>query len=153
MNMHPGQHALRTGRASLAGQAYLVTSVTYRRTPLFADWEAATVAARALTDRVLWRASQPLCWVLMPDHWHVLLELAEGDTLPGLMRRLKSASAARLRQSLEPGTRVWAPSFHDRALRTEEDLPDTARYIVANPLRAGLCRSVRDYPFWNAVWL
>jgi hypothetical protein len=28
-----------------------------------------------------------------------------------------------------------------------------ARYIVANPLRAGLVSRVGHYPFWNAVWL
>jgi hypothetical protein len=28
-----------------------------------------------------------------------------------------------------------------------------ARYIVANPLRAGLCRHLGDYPLWDSVWL
>ena len=28
-----------------------------------------------------------------------------------------------------------------------------ARYIVANPLRAGLVRSLKDYPYWSAAWL
>ncbi len=27
-----------------------------------------------------------------------------------------------------------------------------ARYIIANPVRAGLVYSVRDYPYWDAVW-
>jgi len=29
----------------------------------------------------------------------------------------------------------------------------TARYIVANPLRAGLVERLGDYPLWDAVWL
>jgi hypothetical protein len=48
---------------------------------------------------------------------------------------------------------VWQRGFHDRALRGDEDLPAVARYIVANPLRAGLVRSVRDYPHWYAKWV
>jgi hypothetical protein len=28
-----------------------------------------------------------------------------------------------------------------------------ARYIVANPLRAGLVEHLGDYPHWDAVWL
>jgi len=28
-----------------------------------------------------------------------------------------------------------------------------ARYIVANPLRAGLVSRVGDYPLWDACWL
>jgi putative transposase len=32
-------------------------------------------------------------------------------------------------------------------------LRNLARYVVANPLRAGLVDSIRDYPHWDAVWL
>ena len=28
-----------------------------------------------------------------------------------------------------------------------------ARYIVANPLRAGLVKQIGDYPLWDAIWL
>ncbi|MBB5859537.1 hypothetical protein GGR69_001194 [Xanthomonas arboricola] len=28
-----------------------------------------------------------------------------------------------------------------------------ARYLIANPLRAGLVARVGDYPFWDAIWL
>jgi hypothetical protein len=28
-----------------------------------------------------------------------------------------------------------------------------ARYVVANPLRAGLVQTLRNYPLWDAVWL
>jgi hypothetical protein len=48
---------------------------------------------------------------------------------------------------------VWAPTFHDHALRKDEDLLQAARYIVMNPVRAGLSRRVGDYPYWNCVWL
>jgi hypothetical protein len=32
-------------------------------------------------------------------------------------------------------------------------LRDIARYIIANPLRAGLAESIGDYPHWDAIWL
>jgi putative transposase len=38
-------------------------------------------------------------------------------------------------------------------LRDEDDVKDWARYIVANPVRAGLVKRVGDYPHWDAVWL
>jgi REP element-mobilizing transposase RayT len=55
-----------------------------------------------------------------------------------------------LRGSLQ---RVWQRGFYDRAVRKEDDLVDMARYIVANPLRAGLVRSIKCYPHWDAIWL
>ena len=40
-----------------------------------------------------------------------------------------------------------------KAIQSEEDLADVARYIVANPLRAEIVRSIREYPLWDAKWL
>ena len=49
--------------------------------------------------------------------------------------------------------RVWQDGFHDHALRREEDLRAAARYVVANPLRAGLVETIGQWPLWDAVWL
>ncbi len=48
---------------------------------------------------------------------------------------------------------MWQKGFHDHAIREEEDLRAVARYVVANPVRAGLVQSVRDYPHWDARWV
>jgi REP element-mobilizing transposase RayT len=48
---------------------------------------------------------------------------------------------------------LWQSGFHDRAIRDDEDLLPFARYIVANPLRAGLVNKIGDYPLWDACWL
>ncbi|MNP56065.1 Transposase IS200 like protein [compost metagenome] len=88
----------------------------------------------------------------MPDHLHWLIEL-KGATLDTLMRRFKSRSSLALHQAGVEHHPVWQPGYQDRALRREESIVHVARYIVANPLRAGLARSVRDYPHWDAVWL
>jgi len=46
-----------------------------------------------------------------------------------------------------------ATSFHYHALRNEESIKAAARYIIANPLRAGLVQRIEDYPLWDALWL
>jgi hypothetical protein len=38
-------------------------------------------------------------------------------------------------------------------LRQDEDVARVARYVVANPLRAGLVKRIGDYPLWDAAWL
>jgi len=38
-------------------------------------------------------------------------------------------------------------------LRLDEKIIEVARYIVANPLRAGLVNCLGDYSHWDAVWL
>ena len=94
-----------------------------------------------------------LAWVLMPDHVHWMVQLGTKTSLSHSVNRLKSASARRLNQYLGREGSVWANAFHDRALRREDDLKAMARYVVANPLRAGLVEKVGNYPFWDAVWL
>jgi len=88
-----------------------------------------------------------LAWVLMPDHAHWLLQLGEGERLETSLGRLKAVSARQLNRQPGRRTPVWTAAFHDHALRNEKEVLPAARYIVANPIRAGLVRRVGDYPF------
>lgn len=87
----------------------------------------------------------------MPDHLHWLVQLGPAHPLQQLVQSLKRQSARDVNILLgRTGSPVWQPGFFDRALRAEDDLKATARYIVTDPIRAGLCRGVRDYPLWDA---
>jgi len=148
----PGHHALRKGRWSEPGRVYLVTTTTHRRAPWFADWELASRMSAALAHFGTWSPhAELLCWVLMPDHWHGLVGLRGRASLSDAVGWAKGRTAHAVREAA-PG-RIWADGFHDRALRREDDVRGAARYIVANPVRAGLVSRVRDYPYWDAVWL
>jgi REP element-mobilizing transposase RayT len=123
------------------------------RQTIFDDWRMAAIAARALANRELWRDARLCCWVLMPDHWHAMIQLFPGAQLSAVVRRARVVSARAVNQARRADGAVWAKAFHDRALRDDESVVDAARHVVANPVRAGLARSVREYPFWDAMWL
>lgn len=145
-----GKALLRKGRWSEAGRVYLITFATKGREPLFADWESAWAAAHL--RRYVARLSFAVL-VLVPDHWHGLVEIETCD-LPSAARTLKGRSARAMNRVLSrTGREVWDGGFHDRALRVDEDLLAAARYIVRNPVRAGLAAKCGLYPFWDAVWL
>lgn len=137
----------------MAHQVYLVTTATRQRHPLFFDFHAACAAARCFENRILLGDACMLAWVLMPDHAHWLVQMGDHHTLSTVVNRLKSASGRQVNRLLKRQGPLWQKAFHDHALRTEEDLRQVARYMVTNPLRAGLVRQMEDYPFWNAVWL
>ncbi len=144
---------LRKGRVSVVGQVYLLTTVTHDRRPWFGDFRAGCAVARVIHDLASGYPGLSLAWVVMPDHVHWLVQLPEGLTLARLMQRFKGRSALALNDCRgRPGT-VWAPAYHDRALRREGDVRAAARYLVANPVRAGIVGRVGDYPLWDAVWL
>jgi putative transposase len=143
---------LRKGRWSETGQIYLITTVTDRRRPVFRNFWC----ARLLIDEL--RAVDALDWsttwafVVMPDHLHWLVALKEAD-LSRLVLRVKSRSTIEINRFLGRSGRMWQKGYHDHAIRQEEDLRGVARYVVANPVRAGLVQSVRDYPHWDARWV
>jgi len=66
---------------------------------------------------------------------------------------IKSYASRTINQIIGRSGPVWQKGYYDHALRDEENLAAVARYIVANPLRAGLARNVADYPLWDAVWI
>jgi len=149
----PRSHRLRIGRISIPGGIYLLTFTTLRRQPHFVDFPSACLAARSLTEPSAWSQSRLLAWVLMPDHWHGLVELQERESLSRCVARAKAESTRRWNRAHGGTGSLWAPGFHDHALRREESLIDCARYIVLNPVRAGLVRRCGDYPFWDALWI
>jgi REP element-mobilizing transposase RayT len=151
MRRPSGYHALRQGRVSLPGQLYLLTTVAAYRRPLFRDAELARTICRCLHGPRCWGDATLLCWVLMPDHWHGLVKLGPHDDLALVMSRFKSLTAKSVRCTRS--TLVWAPGYHDRALRCDENMRAAARYIVGNPLRAGLVANVLDYPYWDCCWI
>ncbi len=143
---------LRTGRFSEPGRAYLLTTATFAREPLFRDARLGRLLVHELraAHDAGWATS--LAWVAMPDHLHWLVML-EHSPLDAPMRRVKTNSARAINRHLGRAGKCWQPGNHDRALRQEDDLAAMARHIVANPLRAGLVRRVGDYPLWDAAWL
>ncbi len=138
---------LRIGRISLPGQIYSITTVTRDRTPFFTDFSAARTVISTLKEQQQAGHFNCLCYVVMPDHLHCLIQLGAIISLSASIQRMKSLTSKRL------GSTIWQRGFHDRAIRHDEDLLEIARYIVANPLRAGLASSVKDYPHWDCVWL
>ncbi len=148
----PHGRDLRKGRHSGFGQIYLLTLVTWQRLPAFSDLATARLAIQAMHYHHRQGDVVSLAYVLMPDHMHWLIQLQNG-TLAGLMRRFKGYSALQVNRMRMQSGRLWQPGYHDHALREEEDLREISRYVIANPLRAGLVERIGDYPHWDAVWL
>ena len=146
--------ALRKGRVSIDNQIYLVTTVTYKRMRLFNDFCLGRMVVHELMQNARLGSAETLAFVIMPDHMHWLFVLGPGYSLSNVVSGLKSYSARSINNKLsQPGILVWQRGFHDHAFRREEDIKHTARYVVANPLRAGLVRRIGGYPLWDAVWM
>ena len=149
----PGHKALRKGRWSEPGRAYLVTFTTHARQPLFHDPALALTACRAIVRSIHPADAAFACWVLMPDHFHAILRLAGHATLSRCVQRIKGRSSMACRKTTCDDAVIWARAFHDHAVRADEDLVTLAHYVIANPVRARIVDDVLRYPWWDAEWL
>ncbi len=87
-----------------------------------------------------------LAYCFMPDHLHLLTEALRADSrLVEFVREAKQRSG--YAAAHRTGVRLWQESFHDRVLRDEDHTLAVIRYVVMNPVRAGLARTVGEYPF------
>jgi len=143
---------LRIGRFSETYRSYLVTTVTDARQPIFTDWSLGRLLVHAMKTEHDRGEVSSLAWVVMPDHLHWLFELRSGE-LSEVVCRVKSRSTMVINKATGRTGKLWRGGFHDRAIRHDESLITAARYIVANPLRAGLVAKVGDYPLWDADWI
>lgn len=145
-------NSLRKGRASLLGQVYLVTTVTASRRPVFAALALGRYVVNAMRSQDLDGITDTLAFVVMPDHVHWMFALTVDTPLGTLIKRFKGNTARHINLATGGSGAVWQPSFHDHAVRNDESLLVIARYVVMNPVRAGLARRIGDYSLWDAVW-
>jgi putative transposase len=87
---------------------------------------------------------QWLTWILMPDHFHGLLQLNNQANLADVIRTLKSKSALLINRALQKSGSIWQKAYFDRGIRKDEELINIARYIVANPLRAHIIDKIES---------
>ncbi|MDJ0813832.1 MAG: transposase [Woeseiaceae bacterium] len=148
-----GTRLTRVGRFNEVNRVYHVNTATLNREPLFARLRFARCVVRAMMQEQQAGGSTTLAFVVMPDHLHWLVQVNSQRVLSESVCVVKSCAARQINALRGSLRRVWQRGFYDRAVRGEEDLVDIARYIIANPVRAGLVRSVRDFPNWDAIWL
>ena len=82
----------------------------------------------------------------MPDHLHVLVgaQSDQADLLSFVKRFKQMTGFAHRSDHDQP---LWQPGFHERILRDDEASETVVRYILENPVRAGLARELGEYRF------
>ena len=125
---------------------YFVTCCVAGRCRAFVDKASVECVHTQILRTCSERGFVELAAVFMPDHLHVLLKgvSASSAFLPfmKLMRQRTAMFYRRLR-----GDSLWQEGYFDRVLRPDDDPAAVARYIVDNPVRAGLVRKPEAYPF------
>lgn len=85
-------------------------------------------------------------YCLMPNHYHLVLETPFANLSAGL-QRLNWRHALRFNWRHGHTGHLFESRFHSELIETDAHLLEAARYVVLNPVRAGLCRHPAQWPF------
>jgi len=144
LDPHKGYRSLLRGRSSQSGSEYFLTFCTaHRQQGLDAEPIASAILAeihRMETEGV-WRSR---CAVVMRDHIHLLVQLADKLTLGKAVARLKGKTSARLKAAGIP----WQDGYYEHLMRPKEDRLPVFLYIYLNPYRAGLLPAGKIWPWF-----
>jgi putative transposase len=77
-------------------------------------------------------------WVLLPDHWHVILYPPHPLTISYLLTALKVSSRVAVNHGRRETGELWQGRFFDHALRRVKEYWETVEYLPLNPVRRGL---------------
>ena len=131
---------------------YFLTFCTFERNRLFVAADAVGVAHEQILRAGATENFSLDAYCYMPDHLHLLAEAEREDcNLKRFISRAKQCSGFHFKRTMKQT--LWQRYGYERVLRSEEDTIVVARYIVENPVRAGLVVSPLDYPFWgSSTW-
>jgi putative transposase len=144
-------HRLRIGRHSAVGRIYVLTTRCTQQTRWFQHQKASDIVVAELRQMDRSCCTRTLAWVVMPDHVHWMFEL-RSHTLAYVAKRFKSSTALALNRLNCRQGKVWQPGFFDHALRADAALLRHARYIVGNPIRAGITEHIGEYKYAWCRW-
>jgi putative transposase len=103
---------------------------------------AADLAMLAATvKRYRWHC---LSYCQMGTHLHLLIEQTEMNFSEG-MRWLHGHYASSFNRHHDRDGHLFPGRYHDEPILTEAHLVNAVRYIVFNPVEAGLCRDPREW--------
>lgn len=129
---------------------YFLTFCTHDRRNVFIAPDTFNLVNHQILRTCSTHAFSVPAYVYMPDHVHLLVEgLSDGSDLRAFVKLAKQKSGYEYSKRYQRP--LWQPSYYDRVLRDDEDSLAVMRYILSNPLRAGLVSQCEDYPFLGST--
>ena len=78
------------------------------------------------------------CFVVMPNHVHVLFSLAESFSLDKVMKSWKGFTSREINKRMKKKGNLWQEEYWDRLIRSEKHFYKVRSYILDNPAKANL---------------
>jgi putative transposase len=161
------------------GQLQFITTSTYRRAPLFLSERFCRCFVERLAEVRQEMKFLLIGWVLMPDHFHLLLQPQPAETTPLILKGLKEQTASRILKVLQENARhpwcrkmharlrlpltvhdeshyrLWQRRFYSFNVYSDKKCREKLNYMHNNPVKRALVSSPGDWPWssWRFYFL
>lgn len=135
-------------RFDFPGAVHHVTTRGNAQAPIFLDDTDRNVLLRVLQDVIgqwHWRCHG---YCLMDNHYHLLIETPDGNLSVG-MRQLNGVYTQRFNRRHQRVGHLFQGRFKAILVERDSHLLELARYVVLNPVRAGIVAEASAYP-WSS---
>jgi len=89
-------------------------------------------------------------WVIMPNHYHILLEIEDPEKLSKMMAGLARSYVHYYQKNYKLGGHIWRGRFKSQPIEKEKYLLRCGRYIERNPVKAKMVGLAEDYEYSSA---
>jgi putative transposase len=145
---HPHSSRLRLHRRVTPG-AFLITKCLDPRLKVI-DCTIATEICSALCFYARKGQIHLAAFVVMLDHWHAVLAIADGKNISERMNIIDSWISKQTEAPLKVLGCGWQQGFHDTEIRSAKQFQFVCVYLEENPVRVGLVNSPSDWRWSSA---
>ncbi|MFZ4478338.1 MAG: REP-associated tyrosine transposase [Rhodoferax sp.] len=139
----------RLPRLTLPGYPHHVIQRGNNRQAIFASGADYRVLLDLLTENAARFGVAIHAYVLMSNHFHLLLTPGATDGLPQLMQAVGRSYVRYFNAAQKRSGTLWEGRYKSTLIQTDRYLLACMAYIDLNPVRAGLVAQARDYP-WSS---
>ncbi len=140
---------MKPTRAFSPPGTYFVTSITWQRRSLFVAEPMARLFLQTLYSYRRQGRFELHAFVLMPEHFHLLLTPSE-ITLERAIQFIKGGYSHAMKSTLQNPIEIWERGFTDHRIRDPGDFVHHRTYIHQNPVKRKLVAQPSDFRYCSA---
>lgn len=131
---------------------YLITAACYEHRRFLSSPERRQQVLDTLFERLIEQGIEVRAWVVMTNHYHLLLNADHFDAIGRAVKRVHGATAREWNVADgTPGRKVWY-RYTDRAMRSEAHYYTTLNYIHFNPCHHSEVKSPYQWAWSSVHW-
>ncbi|QQG37492.1 MAG: transposase [Candidatus Kaiserbacteria bacterium] len=143
----------RQNRVAVGEVVYHVINRANGRTRIFASPNEYRHFESLLIEGVKLAGMRLLAYVIMPNHWHLVLYPKKNGDMSEFMRWITTTHVRQRRvatKSIGHG-HLYQGTYKSFPIQEDKHLHDVIRYVEQNPLRAKLCKRAEQW-HWSSLF-